>query len=65
MYWAMSTDVRATTMPVDDAVTDGRTKRTYERPILVRWGTLREVTMAVGAKGAADGASKGPRNTSL
>jgi hypothetical protein len=32
------------------------TKKPYEPPVLVRWGTLRELTQAVGYSGASDGA---------
>jgi hypothetical protein len=34
-------------------------------PVLESWGTLRELTLKVGAKGARDGATKGPKNTRL
>jgi len=49
----------------DDTAKDAEAKKPYEAPILVRWGTLRDVTRHVGSRGAADGATKGPRNTGL
>jgi hypothetical protein len=52
-----------TSKPLPDK--DAETKKPYEAPVLVRWGTLRELTQAVGARGASDGGRKGPRNTSL
>ena len=39
-------------------------KKAYEAPTLVRWGTLREITQAVGNKGASDGGSKSQKRTS-
>ena len=39
------------------------TKKPYEAPVLVRWGTLHELTQAVGYSGASDGAKKGPTRT--
>ena len=44
---------------------DAPPKKPYEAPVLVSWGTLRDLTQAVGARGASDGGRKGPRNTSL
>jgi hypothetical protein len=44
---------------------DAEAKKPYEAPVLVRWGTLRELTRAVGASGAADGGKKGPTRTGL
>jgi hypothetical protein len=38
------------------------TKKPYEAPVLVRWGTLHELTQAVGSMGASDGGRKGNRN---
>lgn len=35
-------------------------KRAYQRPVLVRYGTLSEVTRAQGMHGANDGAPTGP-----
>jgi hypothetical protein len=40
-------------------------KKPYVAPVLVRWGTLRDVTQKAGAKGALDGGKKGPKNTHL
>jgi len=42
---------------------DAETKKPYEPPALVRWGTLRDLTRAVGSTGASDGAKKGPTRT--
>jgi hypothetical protein len=41
---------------------DAETKKPYEAPVLVRWGTLRDVTQAVGSMGASDGGHRGNRN---
>jgi hypothetical protein len=40
------------------------TKKPYEPPVLVRWGTLRELTESAGYRGASDGAKKGATRTS-
>lgn len=61
----MSDDAKLGLTKIDEAMTDASTKKPYEAPVLVRWGTLREVTMAVGSRGATDGAKKGPKNTSI
>jgi hypothetical protein len=39
-------------------------KKAYETPALVRWGTLREITRAVGNMGASDGGTKNQKRTS-
>ena len=39
-------------------------KKTYEAPALIRWGTLRDITQAVGNRGASDGGSKRDKRTS-
>jgi hypothetical protein len=39
-------------------------KKTYEAPALIRWGTLRDITQAVGSRGASDGGSKNQKRTS-
>lgn len=36
-------------------------KKPYQRPVLVRWGSLRDLTQAIGNSGASDG-SKGKTN---
>jgi hypothetical protein len=41
---------------------DAETKKPYEPPVLVRWGTLHELTQSVGSLGASDGGHKGNRN---
>ena len=40
------------------------TKKAYEAPALIRWGTLRDITQAVGNRGASDGGSKRDKKTS-
>jgi hypothetical protein len=40
-------------------------KRLYAKPHVAVYGTLRELTQAVGAMGAPDNASMGPKNTHL
>ena len=39
-------------------------KKPYEAPELVRWGTVQELTQAVGFKGGSDGGHKTYRRTS-
>ena len=39
-------------------------KKPYEAPALVRWGTLRDITQAVGNRGASDGGHKRDKRTS-
>jgi hypothetical protein len=39
-------------------------KKPYEAPVLVRWGTLQELTRSTGFRGATDGAKKGATRTS-
>jgi hypothetical protein len=36
-----------------------KTKKPYTTPSLVEWGTLRDLTQAVGSVGSSDGATKG------
>jgi hypothetical protein len=43
---------------------DAPAKKPYEAPVLVRWGTLQELTRSVGFRGASDGAKKGATRTS-
>jgi hypothetical protein len=49
----------------EDKNAQPQVKKSYEAPILVEWGTFRELTANVGARGAPDGQTKGPKNTSL
>ena len=42
---------------------DPSTKKPYEAPVLKKWGTLVEITLAMGAGGSADGGKKGPKST--
>jgi len=37
-------------------------KKAYTAPTLVRWGTLRDLTLAVGNTGASDGGMKSGQN---
>jgi hypothetical protein len=42
-----------------------RVKKLYTSPQLMRWGTMRDITLAVGFKSThSDGAKKGPNKTS-
>ena len=43
---------------------DTQARKPYDAPILVRWGTLRDITQAAGNKGASDGGSKRDKRTS-
>jgi hypothetical protein len=38
-------------------------RKPYKAPELVSWGSLREMTLSVGTKGASDGAKKGSNRT--
>jgi hypothetical protein len=38
-------------------------KKPYKTPALVRWGTLRDITRAVGNRGASDGGHKSQKRT--
>jgi hypothetical protein len=52
------------TQPDEQAETSGA-KKPYEAPALVRWGTLHELTKAVGSRGASDhGNRRGQQQTS-
>ena len=42
---------------------DPSTKKPYEAPVLKEWGTLVEMTLAMGAAGSADGGKRGPKST--
>jgi hypothetical protein len=57
-------DATPTPLRPDESAKDAGAKKPYEAPVLVRWGTLHELTQAVGAKGSSDGARKGPNRTS-
>lgn len=40
------------------------TKRPYSAPVLVAWGSLRDITLAIGSHGKSDGGKgKQPRRT--
>lgn len=45
-------------------VSGDKMKRSYEAPELVRWGTLQDLTQAVGNRGASDGGRKNQKRTS-
>ena len=52
------------TQPDKQAEASGA-KKPYEAPVLVRWGTLHELTKAVGSRGASDhGNRNGQKQTS-
>ncbi|CAN5868049.1 hypothetical protein BH11PSE3_BH11PSE3_08140 [soil metagenome] len=38
-------------------------KQPYAAPVLVTWGTLRDITQSVGSSGNSDGAKKGRTRT--
>jgi hypothetical protein len=44
--------------PQQDAAKTAATKKLYERPVLLRWGTFSDLTRAVGQRGASDGGKK-------
>ena len=48
-----------------DAANAGRSaeKKPYKAPELVSWGTMRDLTLAVGASGNSDGAMMNPSKT--
>ena len=39
-------------------------KKLYETPVLVRWGTLRDITQAAGNRGGSDGGHGRNKRTS-
>ena len=39
-------------------------RKPYRAPELLHWGTMRDITLAVGAAGVTDGAMKAPNKTS-
>ena len=41
-----------------------KAKKAYEMPVLVRWGSLREITQAAGSRGASDGGQGRNKRTS-
>jgi len=43
----------------------GSAKRTYDKPELIVYGDIREITQSVGAMGPSDGAPSGPKNSQL
>jgi hypothetical protein len=51
--------------PADGAADDTaeNKKRSYETPVLVVWGTLRDITQSVGTNGANDGGRGSRRRT--
>ncbi len=53
--------------PTDDAnpaAEPSPVKKVYAAPVLVRWGTLRDLTLSVGSRGKSDGGKKyGRKNT--
>jgi hypothetical protein len=40
---------------IDSTPTPPAPKKPYRAPVLVRWGTLRDITQAVGRSGNSDG----------
>ncbi|MBS0523900.1 MAG: lasso RiPP family leader peptide-containing protein [Proteobacteria bacterium] len=59
-----SNSTRVSPQP-DESAGPIETGKPYEAPALIRWGTLQEVTRAVGNKGASDGGSKNEKRTSF
>ncbi len=47
----------------DAATTGSASRKPYRAPELLNWGTMRDLTSAVGASGNKDGAKKGPTRT--
>jgi hypothetical protein len=53
-------------MPDDKTKTgapDPSAKRPYKAPVLVSWGTFRDITQSVGSTGSADSATKSAKRT--
>ena len=46
--------------PISDP---SRTKKPYTAPQLVRWGTMRDITLSTGNSGNHDGAKRGSNRT--
>ncbi len=57
-------DATPTSLRPDESSTDAGAKKPYEAPVLVRWGTLHEITQSAGSRGSSDGAKKGATRTS-
>ena len=65
LYSAQVTkDTTPTPLRPDENSKDAGAKKPYEAPVLVRWGTLHELTQSAGSRGASDGAKKGATRTS-
>ncbi|HEY2874423.1 MAG TPA: lasso RiPP family leader peptide-containing protein [Reyranella sp.] len=60
----MKNDATPTPPRPDQDAKDAQSRKPYEAPVLVRWGTLHELTQSTGFKGANDGARKGQTKTS-
>lgn len=58
----MKNDTTPTPPRPDQDTKDVQAKKPYEAPVLVRWGTLRDLTQSVGARGSSDGGRKGNQN---
>jgi hypothetical protein len=59
----VTNDATPTPLRPDESPKDSGTKKPYEAPALVRWGTLHELTQSAGNRGASDGARKGQTRT--
>lgn len=58
-----STDNGETTRPSNGPPAAGE-QRLYKPPVIIKWGTLRELTEAVGSSGNSDGGKgKQPKRT--
>ncbi len=60
----MKNDAIPTAPRPDQDAKDAQGKKPYEAPLLVRWGTLHELTQSTGYRGANDGARKRETKTS-
>lgn len=61
----MKNDATPTPLRPDEDAKDAHGEKPYDAPILVRWGTLHELTQAVGNTGSSDGGSKREKRTSF
>jgi len=48
---------------VEQPTQSSRAKKPYKAPELLRWGTMRDITLSVGPSGVSDGAMKSPNKT--
>jgi len=48
---------------VKQTARSSQARKPYKAPELLRWGTMRDITLSVGPSGVSDGAMKSPNHT--